>query len=292
MSKKPEMWGGTEESRKAIESMLFMGGRVPPADMPRPPFGWEEGENLDPGFAISESTSRAHSNIDGILQDNMEAAHGERLAREGTIGPAPLEVIGGYPGQELGILNPLEWMSGIGAAGRVGKAFLTGGQSIKRGLSSAGKLMKSPKEIAPKLISQIEKYEELLKMMNKKIPGFAQPGEFSSFIRSQLKKMQQKLGRRAPKTPDQKLKAYFDDLEKGMAEAKWAKSEGFIPAVPKSPWGSKIPAGETLKSAIEWENKLGAAGIRAGKALDKHGIRHKTEVVDPITNLLDLLKRN
>jgi hypothetical protein len=40
-------------------------------------------------FFGSESTGRAHQNIDEMLQENMEAAHGERLAREGSIGTIP-----------------------------------------------------------------------------------------------------------------------------------------------------------------------------------------------------------
>ena len=40
-------------------------------------------------FFTSESTSRASQNIDEAIQENMERIHGERLEREGTIGPIP-----------------------------------------------------------------------------------------------------------------------------------------------------------------------------------------------------------
>ena len=40
-------------------------------------------------FFDPESTSSATENIDDILQDNMERTHGERIAREGSIGPTP-----------------------------------------------------------------------------------------------------------------------------------------------------------------------------------------------------------
>ena len=40
-------------------------------------------------FFDPESTSSATENIDGILRDNMERAHGERIDREGSIGPTP-----------------------------------------------------------------------------------------------------------------------------------------------------------------------------------------------------------
>ena len=197
------MWGGTEESRKAIESMLFMGGRVPPADMPRPPFGWEEGENLDPGFAISESTSRASQNIDEILRENMEATHGELIAREGSIGPTPFMET--EEGQDF-LLNMVTGSYG-GAIGRVSKAAVTGGQAIKE----------------------------------------------------TLKRMAQK-SHKAP-----------------------------------SGWGKGGGAGYkdwSAINAINYHNKINAARLRAQKAFDKHKIPHESEVVDPITNLLDLLKRN
>ena len=45
-------------------------------------------------------------------------------------------------------------------------------------------------------------------------------------------------------------------------------------------------------NAINYHNKINAARLRAQKAFDKHKIPHESEVVDPITNLLDLLKRN
>ena len=44
-------------------------------------------------FFEPESTGRATQNIDEILRKNMEATHGERLAREGTIGPVEEPVI-------------------------------------------------------------------------------------------------------------------------------------------------------------------------------------------------------
>jgi len=79
------------------------------------------------GFFTAESTGRATENIDEILRDNMNETH----KNIPTIGPAPeAQYMSGYPGQELGILNPLEWMSGIGAAGKINKLFFTGGSKM------------------------------------------------------------------------------------------------------------------------------------------------------------------
>ena len=93
-------------------------------------------------FFESESTGRANQNIDEILRENME----ETYKNIPTIGPIPeSEPIGGYPGQELGILNPLEWMGGAGVAGRLGKTFFTGGSPMKRFLEKY--LKKHPKTV-------------------------------------------------------------------------------------------------------------------------------------------------
>ena len=189
-------------------------------------------------FFTSESTSRAHSNIDDILRANMEATHGERIAREGSIGPAPLEVMASYPGQELGILNPLEWMGGLGVAGRVSKAAITGGQRAS-----------------------------------------GNTGELVNWVMKKLGRSTTRRGTVKPKNvEDMKLRRYFADLEKGMKTPKIS---------PKAP-------GKRYKdiSELEWDNKINAARIKAQKIYDKYRLPHESEMVDPITSILDIVKRN
>ena len=74
-------------------------------------------------FFESESTGRATQNIDEILRENMEATHGERLAREGSIGPIDEPVMSNE--------DIIDMVTGFGTAGRLGKTFFSGGSPMK-----------------------------------------------------------------------------------------------------------------------------------------------------------------
>jgi len=75
------------------------------------------------GFFNPESTGRASQNIDEILRENMEATHGERLAREGSIGPIDEPVMSNE--------DIIDMVSGFGTTGRLGKEFFTGGSAMR-----------------------------------------------------------------------------------------------------------------------------------------------------------------
>jgi hypothetical protein len=85
-------------------------------------------------------------------------------------------------------------------------------------------------------------------------------------------------------------------LKKGLKD--WLKRnvpKGQFPrGVMKNPNIAPKAPGKRYKdfSEFEWDNKLNAARLRAEKAFDKYNISHEEEMVDPVTILLDLLKRN
>jgi hypothetical protein len=114
------------------------------------------------GFFTSESTSRAHDSIDNILRANMEASHGERLKREGTIGPTP------FMETEEGQQTLLDMVTGSpgGAIGRVAKGAVTGGHMSKNLLSKYfKKIIGAKPEISPKNLKGMQRldYERLTK---------------------------------------------------------------------------------------------------------------------------------
>ena len=80
-------------------------------------------------------------------------------------------------------------------------------------------------------------------------------------------------------------------LSKGLQD--WLKRN--VPrGVMKNPIIAPKAPGKRYKdfSEFEWDNKLNTARLRAEKAFDKYNIPHEEEMVDPVTILLDLLKRN
>ena len=89
---------------------------------------FESFRNPSPEKSVVEGNS--HNAIDELiflneLQQIGKPSTGNLEDIVGTIGPVPEpEVIGGYPGQELGMLNPLEWMSGAGSI-RTGKGIMS-----------------------------------------------------------------------------------------------------------------------------------------------------------------------
>ena len=54
----------------------------------------------------------------------------------------------------------------------------------------------------------------------------------------------------------------------------------------------KLDYERLLKNSMGEDNKINAVRLRAQKIFDKHNIPHESEVVDPVTSILDILKRN
>ena len=85
-------------------------------------------------------------------------------------------------------------------------------------------------------------------------------------------------------------------LKKGLQD--WLKRnvpKGQFPkGVMKNPNIAPKAPGKRYRdfSEFEWDNKLNTARLRAEKVFDKYNISHEEEMVDPVTILLDLLKRN
>jgi hypothetical protein len=203
------------------------------------------------GFFTPESTSRAHDSIDNILRANMEASHGERLKREGTIGPTP------FMETEEGQQTLLDMVTGSpgSAIGRVSKAAATGGRRL---LSKDAKWYKD-------LINNMYKEITDPKTVLKKVSG----GKYESIYGTKVKFP--KAYMKAVEKSNTKIKKDIRDLQKDYKK--------------------RFDPGEFTLERSQYNKDLSSNRLSMEKALDKHNVKHNLpEVNDPLTEILRALR--